>query len=300
MFNPKAITVEDIYAAQRILLSVGLPPEIAAIILDFAEYWHARCFAKYVPLELACPTRQFEEVSSLYLQTSPVGYGDSLDELPTVRPRKVVFNLTSGGNNYRYGNRGLYENDQAWFDASIFREDETWAGGDRQEPRHALHDRVISAAVYAGLDSDQKKLEPGDQYALYYCGHDPYTLPAWFCEDGTRLLGGFKVVHNGRKQTWLLQRIRFPERMHDPVDYAIEWKREEVGEPREEEWPINGAGSGTNFVASLRRGDRIGVWGRTWVSPLDPKVHAKCLLRYSGVKMRLSLSKLLYTMQLFS
>jgi hypothetical protein len=30
-------------------------------------------------------------------------------------------------------------------------------------------------------------------------------------------------------------------------------------EAKEEEWPIDGSGSGRNFVKSLQRGDRIGV-----------------------------------------
>jgi hypothetical protein len=47
------------------------------------------------------------------------------------------------------------------------------------------------------------------------------------------------------------------------ISYA-ESEREES----EEEPPGKGAGSGNNFVASLRRGDRIGVWERVMVSVL--------------------------------
>jgi hypothetical protein len=93
---------------------------------------------------------------------------------------------------------------------------------------------------------------------------DPHPLPHWFCRDGSKVLGGFKVVHNGEKQMWLLQRNRY-QTFHY-LEHTVVWKREDVGEPREDEWPLNGSGSGTNFVASLRKGDRIGVWARTHVS----------------------------------
>jgi hypothetical protein len=268
MFNPNGITMEEIHAAYRILISCGLPAEIAIIILDFAEYWHGHYYIKEVPLELRYVSTDFMEVSSLYLQTSPLGCLGGLDKLPMVRPRKVVFRLVGRDTNPRSG-RGLYENHQAWFDASIFREDEAWVGGGRQEPIYALHLKAISAAPAAGIDHghrDREKLEHGDEWAIFYWGKDPHTLPQWFCEDGTRLVGGFKVVHNGEKQTWLLQRNRYTTIDFD--EYTIEWRREDVGEPRTEEWPLNGSGSGTNFVASLQRGDRIGVWARSNVS--DP------------------------------
>lgn len=36
-------------------------------------------------------------------------------------------------------------------------------------------------------------------------------------------------------------------------------------EPKEEEWPGNGSGSGNFFIKSLKRGDRIGNWARAMV-----------------------------------
>jgi hypothetical protein len=278
MFDPNEITIEEIYAAQATLVSFGLPPEIATIILDFAEYWHQQRCTKEVPLKLLSRSLDFTEVSSLYLQTPSIGRGEGLDELSVVRPRKVVFRLTSQNINLHFG-RGLYENNRSWFDASIFREDESWTGGDRQEPIYALHLKAISAAPFAGIDRDQEKLEPGDEFAIYYWGNDPFTLPPWFCQDGSKFPGGFKVIHNGEKPTWLLQRNRYmSDTSEGYLEHTVVWKREDVGELREEEWPLNGSGSGINFVASLQRGDRIGVWARANVSGFKFELNARCLL----------------------
>ena len=62
------------------------------------------------------------------------------------------------------------------------------------------------------------------------------------------------------------------------LEHTVVWKREDVGELREEEWPLNGSGSGINFVTSLQRGDRIGVWARANVSGFKLELNARCLL----------------------
>jgi len=263
MFDPNAITIEEVYAAHVALVSYGFPSEIAAVILDFAEYWHQQRCSKKVPLKLYPSSDQFWEVSSLYLQTPPIGRGEGLDKLPIIRPRKVVFRLASRDRNAHFEGSS-YENKQSWFDASIFREDESWAG-DRQEPIHAFHAEAISVAPFTELDQRQKELEPGDKLALSYRSHDPHRIPPWFCRQGSRLKGGFKIVQDGEKPMWLLQRNRhYYYSAEGYLQHTIVWKREHIGDPRREEWPVNGSGSGINFVRSLERGDRIGIWAKVW------------------------------------
>jgi hypothetical protein len=271
LFDPKAITVKEIYEAHRTLVSVSLPSELAAIILDFAEYWYRHSCKKKVSLRFGSGG-PFPEASSLYLQTPPLGNGEGFDDLPLVRPRKVIFHVVGCDHN---PNRGYdhYKNGRAWFDASIFREDKSWTDGPRHEPIYALHLKALSAAPAVVIDRahrDRKKLEHGEEFAVYYRGTDPHTLPSWFCEDGTKVEGGFKVMPNGNKQTWLLQRYALGRELNR----TIRWSRRAIGKPKEKEWPVTGAGSGTNFVASLRRGDRIGVWGRTHVSRTGSWIHS--------------------------
>ncbi|KAF2668946.1 hypothetical protein BT63DRAFT_246314 [Microthyrium microscopicum] len=50
------------------------------------------------------------------------------------------------------------------------------------------------------------------------------------------------------------------------IRYMDSWKNGislDGPEAKDEEWPIDGAGNGKDFVKTLRRGDRIGIWART-------------------------------------
>jgi hypothetical protein len=329
LFDPDAITVVEIFATRNALAALGLPIELVARILNFAEYWCVQHFSQTTPLHMGVglaqvrPYRGYnaglgtKEASSLYLQTGPIGYGEGLNNLSLAVPKKTIFRVVcrDEGENMEVGRIGTFLNHASWLDASIIREDESWTGGDREEPMILLMSRA-----------PRDVLQNTEEYALgqgvmWYLGYDPFTFPEWLCRDGerTKLQGGFKIVPHGERLTWLLQRNRVS--CMEYAEKSIEWRDEvckdykEVGEKwwtddydpevlnrapknaneawerewmpplditrdtywkngasmngeeaKGEEWPIDGSGSGRDFVKSLQRGDRIGIWARTLVS----------------------------------
>jgi hypothetical protein len=222
-FDFDAITIDQVTTAHEILVSLGFPPELVAIILDLAEYWCVQQYSRKTPFEMESGKSLFWlESSSLYLQTGPIRYGEGFDSLPLITPRKTIFRTSSRdrGAEMFDEDRGPYEKQYSWFDASIFRVDECWTGGNIIEPIHAVEktapEGFLRGATTAG----------GDDYTTYYLGNDPSALPSWLCKDGTRLVGGFKMVRNGEKQMWLLQRNR--RASVDFVEHEIKWERERI------------------------------------------------------------------------
>jgi len=325
-FDPNLITMEEIFATRDALLELGLSTELAALILNYAEYWLQQHFSCSIPLRIGValsrnrPERYYterirtvlKEASCLYLQTSPLGYGGEFDNLPTATPKQVSFRVISrdDGNNMEMGRIGTFLNHTSWLDASIFREDESWAGVAREEPIKAIASSAPGDVVqYTDLSAQ-------DQWLAWYVGDDPFSIPPWLSRDSDRvkIKGGYKLVPHGERLMWLLQRNRvscmdFTEKQIVWKDYVSEeykvigekwwtddcdretWDRENPGtdtdmqppieithntywknglseneeEAKEEEWPVDGTGSGRNFINSIRRGDRIGVWARTMI-----------------------------------
>jgi hypothetical protein len=92
-FDPNAITVSQINAAHLVLISLGIPPEIAVEILDLAEYWCKQSYSRKVPLYMETGiSLDWLEYSCLYLQTEPLGFGDGFSDLSRVKPQKVTVN----------------------------------------------------------------------------------------------------------------------------------------------------------------------------------------------------------------
>jgi hypothetical protein len=258
-WNPDTITTDDIYKVCEILASLGLSLELAAMILNFAEYWQVQRFSRSVPLALEAGfVVDYVEASALYLQTGPVGYGDGFDLQPVATPRKVVFRIVSHDGGDRTSYRELldtYQNGASWIDATIFREDESWTGS-RQEPIHVLERGLIEDGMLDALEGWERggaAMKRGET-AIYYLGHNPNILPSQLSQGGPKMKGGFELVKNLK---WLVQRNRRGEKKF--LEHTIEWKSECKD-------MSDGAGSGRGFVDSLQRGDRIGVWPRAWVS----------------------------------
>jgi hypothetical protein len=255
-----AVPIEDIFLVRDMFLSIGLPLEIISRIFNLAEYWCKQTYIRNTPLDMFVRHLDLIDNTSLYLQTGPLGYGEGFDELPYVRVWKVCFWLVSRDptTSSSPGTRGTYLNASSWFDASIFRPDKSWPSADRIEPIQALKD-----AVPDGYMLNVAEDERGES-AMFYEWNSPYDFPRWYSPDGQKVAGGFQVVKNGEKQMWLLQRNIISFRPFS--EHGIEWTRDKLKEFKEILWPSNGCGHGINFVASLERGDRIGVWAKAAVS----------------------------------
>jgi hypothetical protein len=267
-WNPDTITIDDIREVCEILLSRGLSLELAAMILNFAEYWQVQRFTRNVPLTLEAGfVLDYVEASALYLQTGPLGYGEGFDLLPAAIPRKVVFRIVSRDSGDRSCHSevlGTYRNGASWIDASIFREDESWTGNDkdRQEPIHVLERGLIEDGMLDALEGWQRggaAMKRGET-AMYYLGHNPNKLPSQLSQGGPKIKGGFELVKN---KQWLVQRNLCGG--EEFLEHRIEWKSE-CTKDMSDKWILDGAGSGRGFIDSLQRGDRIGVWPRAWVS----------------------------------
>jgi hypothetical protein len=253
------VTIEDIFIARDMFRSIGLPLEIVSIIFNMAEYWCKQTYSRSTPLDMFVRHLDVIDNTSLYLQTGPLGYGESFDELPYVHVWKVCFWLVSRDPSIGAppGTEGTYRNAWSWFDASIFRPDKSWHSEDRIEPIQALREAVPDGYML-NIAEDER-----GESAMFYEWNTPYSFPLWFSPDGQKVAGGFQVVKNGEKQMWLLQRniVSF----WPFSEHGVEWTRDKVKEFKEILWPSNGCGHGINFVSSLKRGDRIGVWAKAAV-----------------------------------
>jgi hypothetical protein len=290
--NIPSITIEDINAACECLVALKLPREIAGTVLDYAEYWCVQRFTRKAPVKLIFVSNEEPEVATMYLQTDPIGQGGAFDELDVLKPRRIVFRTVSGigdapgTSEYNYVGPGKCRT--SWFDISVVREDESYAGdGSRQEPIYTLLKKSPDDTVFVdnGRDNyvfcgtsieditDDEDMNESNDRAFFYWwrGHpDPKNedfdiLPLWMYrderKDRSKIEGGFKVVPNGTKQRWLLQENKCDS--YEVMEHVVTWTTEEV---RDEEFPEDGAGKGSNFVTSLKRGDRIAVWARSDVS----------------------------------
>lgn len=99
-------------------------------------------------------------------------------------------------------------------------------------------------------------------------GKDFDPLPSWLFKepyDRSAIDGDYKVVKNGSKNRWTIQRNICTEDVFRV--YTVQWSTEYV---EDEEFTNDGAGRGTNFIASLRKEDQIAVWARAKVSVILP------------------------------
>ena len=90
--------------------------------------------------------------------------------------------------------QGTYTSDRdvSWFDISIFRQDESWTGGERQEPIHAL----VTEAWERFILPPEKEDDPKFMWA-----DNPNTLTPWLYRNGSesKLVHGFEGVLNAGK-----------------------------------------------------------------------------------------------------
>jgi hypothetical protein len=212
-FNPYAITAPQVDFVYSMLIWVGLTSDIATEILNLAEYWCIQSYNVKASFHMEAGTIEEDpEYSCLYLQTGPLGVGQSFDDYPSLKPQKVVFTVISSDKGYRYGGkkRGYYNN-FSWFDTCIFREDEAFVpslGNRRKDPMQVIP-KASSSRRLRRAGMFRKRLRLGNNDLLLYSRKDPRILPRWLTRDKPdQIVGGFKLVKNGEKYGWMLQQNR--------------------------------------------------------------------------------------------
>jgi hypothetical protein len=251
LFNPERITLDQVNAAYEHLNKAGLPSEIALMILDYAEYWVYEHYTRDAQLIAnAMLGNSVHECASLYTHTTPLTA--ELDPVPLLKPRKVVFKLKSRDQGWSNNpvDHGSYRGSHSWFEATIFREDEEFAGQTRREPLEGL--------LLSGLGSEVPRYQMSNTAPLFFVGSNP--------EQMMRIVkrNGYECRQNGDKLTWMLQRNLVASMR--AVEHIVEWTlNDDNVESAEEESEETGAGTGRGFVASLQKGDRIGIWARAMV-----------------------------------
>jgi hypothetical protein len=251
LFDPDRITLDQVNAAYEYLNKAGLPSEIALMILDYAEYWVYEHYTRSADLIAnAMLGNNIHECASLYTHTTPLTA--QLDPVPLLKPRKVVFKLKSRDQGWSNNSEdhGTYRGSFSWFEATIFREDEEFQGQTRREPLEGL--------LLSGLGSEVPRYQMSNTAPLFFVGRSP--------EQMMRVVkrNGYECRPNGDKLTWMLQRniVANPR----AVEHIIEWNLNDgTVESSEEESEETGTGTGRGFVASLQKGDRIGIWARAMV-----------------------------------
>jgi hypothetical protein len=200
-FDAGAITISQVSTASSVLMSVGFPCEITSKILDHTEYWCKQIYTNTISVYMYTVSfMDWNENSCLYLQTGPLGVDEDFDDLRLIKPQKVIFKITSSDEtSHGLREESSYFNSRSWFDASIFREDESWIGKHRRDPIKMIpkvsHTRNFGQERIFGKPSYRK--EDG---VLVYWRNDPETLRSWLCrEEPHKLVGDFRLVMNGHR-----------------------------------------------------------------------------------------------------
>jgi len=105
-----------------------VPPELATVILDMAEFWIGQAWRKNEEVAATADYTCGNSASMYYLVTDPIGSIplDSDEQSgPVTKVKRVRFTLLShdqgwGGD---YDCRGTYKNCWSWFEAAIIKED---------------------------------------------------------------------------------------------------------------------------------------------------------------------------------
>jgi hypothetical protein len=190
-FSPSTCTVSDIRAAHSVLTDLGLPSELANMILYHASYFACVTTRRAnPPLSLsaagpwgsACP----------YVETDALGNDPMLVDLPYVRLEKVVFRITSHDQGWvdARNEAGSYRGAYSWFDACIWRrrENTTRSSGVMD---HRAEDGWQGVAMVAEESSEAVWREEGDGSPIQALLGEATMLPS----PGTQGFSGAPAVY---------------------------------------------------------------------------------------------------------
>jgi hypothetical protein len=287
-FTPQTCTVSDILETHSILTSLGLPAELANMVLHQAEYWVGIRIRRAQPLPLtsgpfgaACP----------YLETPALGAGGQFAGLPLVRLQRVVFRIVSRDQGWVSDrtNVGTYNGAYSWFEACIWRkrrlsgqQDDDGGGGDRmviagtQVEVSPLESLLLGDVPtfpgpgtqgFSGSPSVFITPDPSSvRDVLGRRGWDFVPVPPVEMLEVDEPTPDSRSANRGQEEekfTWLIQRNIVASRAM--LEHEVIWNRDDEV-MTDEEYPENGRGLGRGFLASIDTGDRIGVWARCMVS----------------------------------
>jgi hypothetical protein len=237
-----APTAQDIHLVHKLLRCFSLPLEIVVWILDFAEYWIKENHVKYNHFKLTSGQ------SALFFQTKPIGC-----EGEHLRPIKVEFQIWSSilynCHNVTMGSSNVLN---SWFEASIFRQDETWQSAKRETPlRTIISSAPISHQAYPDNDS-----------VAIYSEHDIYSIPYWLRRDASKLVGGYQMVGDVDDPFWFItsSEVCLPGRMYSCQ--TVRWRKQDILPLTEANVTSVSSATKNRFVSLLQTGDIIGLWAR--------------------------------------
>jgi hypothetical protein len=270
-------TAASVHAARAVLMARGLPPELADMVLQRAEYWPAeraetdRLLTVAPRPSLAAP-HTVDPAACLYLQTGPLGLGraassSGLADEPRARCRRVVFRIVAKDQGWASGGEarpGEYRGAFSWFEASVARADE------RRPSQELLNPLVTLMAGPFGTEHGNQNLV---NWANFYHTTEPRV------EAQALARGGWRFVERDGEVAWLVQRNKIAHQ--EFLEHTVEWRDDDGLEEDDDDnddasledddgdnddaWPEDGKGKGRGFVAALERGDRILVWARAMV-----------------------------------
>jgi hypothetical protein len=235
-------TVQDIHLVHKLLQTFNLPLEIVVFILDIAQYWVKESHVKYSPFNLISGN------SALFFQTNPIGC-----EGEHLRPRKIEFQIWSSMS-YNLLDCTITSSNVliSWFEASIFRQDETWQGDNRETPLQA----AVSAAPL------HNKLYPLINSIMVYSEDDLYSTPYWLRRDALKLKGGYQLVEDADGPFWFVasSEIYVPEDIE--ACQTSSWEKHSNVSSGVTNMASDSSGRKNKFMSLLQTGDLIGLWAR--------------------------------------
>ncbi|TFK32369.1 hypothetical protein BDQ12DRAFT_638797, partial [Crucibulum laeve] len=224
---------EDVYAVRKFLIAF-VPPELANIILDEAEYWPCVRCGSATPVSIAASDSPDSDSKWCYLVTPPIFRGQHEDpegeRLVKVRRIKFRFNSCDQGWGGDPELAGPYQGSWTWFEAAIYRHfDEGTMPGSEQQVADVEKDMRV-APLQSELDDAGVMLVPNTRF---------------------------------NSDVWQIQRnVRAS---NTPRNHEVVWGDDERDNEHIEGFAYRevddetGRGKGAGFINALLPGDRIAI-----------------------------------------
>lgn len=256
-YDPWILDYEDVLEARALLKKLGLPMELALLVLDYAEYWPTRRFSSEKGKTVKVAATMFRSSAAGLCLEADVFNDPVVDDLyeggEKTKIKAIEFHIRSRDQGWTSEpTRGTFST-SSWLEASILR----------------------GMNSYSGMDLYNTKLPPSCWLDSVFAS--PQSFQDHIMPRGWRLVKRPEYAEQGPQggegdMAWYLQGNRVATQGRTE-EYEVLWTHEDHK-------GNEGSGSGDGFLSELKDGDRLLIWARAKVRWSLIKGVQQCLTTY--------------------